>query len=83
MRPRAQVDDADVALAHAENVARDDLVELELVELGLGDRLHANRAARDEPRERIVALLYLARVVRFDRAEVEDVPFERVGGVRK
>ena len=42
MVPRAQVDDANVAFAHAEHVARDDLVELELVELGLRDRLNAH-----------------------------------------
>ncbi len=59
MPPRAQIDDADVALAHAENVARDDFIEPQFVELGLCDRLHADGAARDELRERIVPLLDL------------------------
>ena len=71
MVPRPQVHDAHVALAHAQNVARDDLVELELVEFGLGDRLHAHGAPGNQPRQRVVALLHLARVVRLDRAEVE------------
>ena len=43
MFPGTQVDDAHVALAHAEHVTRDDFVELDLVEFGLGDRLHAHR----------------------------------------
>ena len=91
MPPRPQVHDAHVAFAHAEHVAPDDLVERDLVEFGLGDRLHAHGLARNQSRERLAAFLNLAVVVRFDRAEVERtlhlllivVRCERSRGVRR
>src|ERR1700733_14976288 len=60
MRPRAKVDHPDVALANPQNVARYDVIEPQLVEFGLCDRLHADRTPGNEPRECVVALLNLA-----------------------
>gem|GEM_PF-6345041 len=76
---RSQVDDANVALAYAEQIACDDRLEIELVQLELRDRLNARRALDRALRKPIVALLDLVAVVNLDRPEVDPARFE-IGG---
>src|SRR5579875_151544 len=66
-----KVDDADVALADAEEIARDDRLRIELVELGPRDRQDARREAGDQARELLVPLHVLRRRVVLDRSVVD------------
>ena len=81
MEVRPQVDDPDVPFPHAEQIARDDRVVVELVELELGDRQHARRPLDRLFGQTVVAFLELVLVVDLDRAEVEAGALERVGDV--
>ena len=71
MGPRPQVHHTNVAFAHAEHVTRNHVVEGNLIEFGSGNRLNAHRLALDRFGQRVVALLDLGVVVRFDHPEVE------------
>ena len=81
MEERTQVDDAHVSFAHAEKIARNDRVEIELVEFRLRDRLHARRALDRLFGEAVVAFLQLRLVVRLDRTEVYARLLEDIGRV--
>src|SRR6202162_6469765 len=79
MQPRAKIDDTNVALAHAEQIARDDSLELQLVELQLRNRYDARRSLDRALSQTIVAFLELLAIVDFDRSEVDAGGFE-IGG---
>src|ERR1700678_379252 len=71
MIPRPQIHYPDVPFANSEDVTGDRDVELNLVEFGFCDRLHANGAPGNQVGQSVVALLDLRLVVRFDRSKIE------------